>query len=272
MNHHNNSVSLASIVIDERFQTRAAIDQGVLEDYVDAILVAGRWPFPPIRIVSQFLVDGRYRVWAAERVAADPATAAELSKSLQSVPCERVTVDLTSDDVLDLALQHALAANHTHGLRRSNADKRRAVGLALARWPDRSDREIAKLTGTSHPFVGIVRGELELETLPPKLEVVIAPKDSGKVATLPLAKQQASGSDGKEIERVVRKSTCKEKPSAAKLFLLMRKQHFSGKTGLPQTIDAMAEANGGRGAQYNSANTALNTFLKATKAMSEGKL
>lgn len=213
MDHHNNSVSLASIVIDERFQTRAAMDQGAIEDYVDAIRVAGRWPFPPIRIVSQFLVDGFHRVKAAKRVAADSETAAELRKSLQSVPCERVTVDLTSDDVPDLALQHALAANHAHGLRPSNADKRRAVELALDRWPDRSDREIAKLTGTSHPFVGIVRGELALETLPLESETVFAPDDPKEVVTLPLAMQRASG--GSEEHKPDPKDAAKKVKSIA---------------------------------------------------------
>lgn len=195
MNNHNNSVSLASLVIDERFQTRLAMDQGAIEDYIDAIRMKGRWPFPPVKIVSQFLVDGFHRIEAAKRVAADPETAAELRKSLQSIPCERVNVDLTSDDVPDLALQHALAANHTHGLRRSNADKRRAVELALDRWPSKSDREIATMTGTSHPFVGRVRGELKLEALPLDSEPVSIPDDPCEVETLPPEPVLASAPD-----------------------------------------------------------------------------
>jgi hypothetical protein len=214
MDDQKNSVSLASIVIDDRFQTRAAIDHAAIEDYIEAIRVRGRWPFPPIKIVSQFLVDGFHRVTAAKLVAADRGTSAELRRSLQDIPCERVLVDLSSDDVPDLALQHALAANHTHGLKRTNADKRRAIELALKCWPDRSDREIAKLTGTSHPNVGTVRGELKVEILPPESEPE-SPLDhplvveelpleskpsslpegsSGGVETLPpKAKQRASG-------------------------------------------------------------------------------
>ena len=192
MDNHNNSVSLASIVIDERFQTRAAMDQGVIEDYIDAIRVKGRWPFPPIKIVSQFLVDGFHRVTAAKRVVADPGTTAELRKSLQSVPCERVTVDPSIDNIADLALQHALAANHTHGLRRSPADKWRSVELAVEQWSNESDRQIAKLTGTTHPFVAKVRRELHVETLPPQ-QPLSSCEHAAKVETLPPAKLRASG-------------------------------------------------------------------------------
>jgi hypothetical protein len=93
-----------------------------------------------------------------------------------------------------LALQHALAANQTHGLRRTNADKRRAVELALDRWPDKSDREIATLAGTSHPFVGRVRGESEVETLPPQ-QPVSSCDFAVEVETLPLESEPTSVPD-----------------------------------------------------------------------------
>lgn len=208
----NNSVSRASIRIEKCFQIRAEMDQAAIEDYIQAIREAGHWPFPPIKIVSQYLVDGFHRIEAAKRVAEDPETPAMLRKSLQEIPCERVPVDLSSDDVTDLALQQALGANHTHGLRRSIADKRRAVELALEKWPDQSDREIAKLTGTSHTFVSKLRGQQqvatlplesepasgpnvpwETESLPPKLEAAAAPEDPGGVEPSPRAKQRACG-------------------------------------------------------------------------------
>jgi hypothetical protein len=244
MDHHDNSVLLASIVIDNRFQTRAAMDQTAIEEYIDAIRVAGCWPFPPIKIVSQYLVDGFHRIEAAQRVAADPKTSVELRKSLQSIPCERVSVDLTVDNIPMLALQHALAANHTHGLRRSNADKRRAVELALKSWIDKSDREIATLTGTSHPFVGRVRGEMALETLPlerkpdslledplggvetlpPDLEPESVPDDLREVETLPLGKQRASVGHGKRLEKELRSNDL-DPEEAAKRIKSIAQQH-----------------------------------------------
>lgn len=52
-------------------------------------------------------------------------------------------------------MQYAVGANAAHGLRRTNADKRRAVTMLLddpesVQW---SDREIAKACAVSHEFV-----------------------------------------------------------------------------------------------------------------------
>ena len=178
-------ISLESLVIDTKYQTRVSMNECAIADYADAIRQAGVWPFPPIKVVRKVLVDGFHRIEAARRVIAAPGTPADLRRALQNIPCERVEVDPANNDISDLALQHALAANHAHGLRPSNADKRRAVELALDRWPDKSDREIATMTGTSHPFVGRVRGELALETLPLETESESAPDHPLEVETLP---------------------------------------------------------------------------------------
>jgi hypothetical protein len=89
-------------------------------------------------------------------------------------------VDLINDNIPMLALQQALAANQTHGLMRTNADKKRAVSLAFEAWPDWSDREIARLTGTSHTFVSNLRKE-KVAILPDRSE----PSDPPEVAILP---------------------------------------------------------------------------------------
>jgi hypothetical protein len=169
------SIALASIVVDKRYQTRAAMDDAVINEYADAIKQAGGWPFPPIKVVGQVLADGFHRVKAARRVIAARETPADLRKALKAIPCEIVAVDRSNADISDLALRHALSANHTHGLRRSQADKRRSVRLAIGQWSNESNRNIAKLTGTTHPFVAKVREELRVETLPPtkSLQVVI---------------------------------------------------------------------------------------------------
>lgn len=59
------------------------------------------------------------------------------------------------------AILYAVGANATHGLPRSNADKRRAVETMLRdeEWVVWSDREIARRTQTSAPFVAKVREE-----------------------------------------------------------------------------------------------------------------
>ena len=61
------------------------------------------------------------------------------------------------------ATWHALGENHKHGLRRTNADKRRAVELALAdkEWRKWSDRKIAEHCGVHHQLVARIRIELD---------------------------------------------------------------------------------------------------------------
>ena len=62
------------------------------------------------------------------------------------------------------ALLHALKANGSHGLRRSNADKRRVVETMLRddEWVTWSNRKVAEHCGVSDPFAGKIREELGL--------------------------------------------------------------------------------------------------------------
>jgi hypothetical protein len=53
-----------------------------------------------------------------------------------------------------------IRTNHSHGLRRTNADKQHAVEVALKAFPDRNDRSIADLCGVSHPSVSAARRQL----------------------------------------------------------------------------------------------------------------
>ena len=56
----------------------------------------------------------------------------------------------------------SLAANQRHGLRRSQADKERAIKRALTmKGEECSNREIARHVGTTHPTVQGYREELE---------------------------------------------------------------------------------------------------------------
>jgi hypothetical protein len=59
------------------------------------------------------------------------------------------------------AILHSVASNATHGVRRSNDDKRRAVLLLLAdeEWAKWSDREIARRCSVSQPLVTRIRAE-----------------------------------------------------------------------------------------------------------------
>ena len=59
------------------------------------------------------------------------------------------------------AILFSVGANATHGLRRTNADKRRAVMRLLEddEWKNWSDREIGRRTGVSNRFVSNLRAD-----------------------------------------------------------------------------------------------------------------
>jgi hypothetical protein len=65
------------------------------------------------------------------------------------------------------AVLYSAGANATHGLRRTNEDKRRAVTVLLEdeEWRGWSDREIARKAGVSNRFVGNVRDEVTVRLL-----------------------------------------------------------------------------------------------------------
>ena len=71
------------------------------------------------------------------------------------IPCEIRDGDRTA------ALLNAVASNQSHGLKRSNDDKRLAVRLALATVPEWSDGRIAEHIGVSQNFVSDMRRQLK---------------------------------------------------------------------------------------------------------------
>lgn len=185
------------------------------------------------------------------------------------------------EDVMDRIRRDSLARRHMTPLEQSKIRAER-VAYKVGKGSKLSDavRIVAEESNVSvrNVYRDVKRAEL-VESVDEEAKPAAETMSTSalkKLASLSKTKQRAvakkSGGDGKAAEKEIRKSTSKEKGSAASLFVAMQKQHFSGKTGLPQTIDAMADANGGIGVQYNTANTAIDTFLKATAAMRDGKL
>ena len=70
-----------------------------------------------------------------------------------------IACDVRKGTRLD-ALKFSLGANQSNGLRRTNADKRHCVELALAEFPKLSDRAIAGMCGVSAEFVRQQRPEV----------------------------------------------------------------------------------------------------------------
>ncbi len=81
----------------------------------------------------------------------------------------------------------SLTANtDPRALRRTNADKNRAVRLALAQHPEYSDRRIANHVGVTHPFVASIRAEL----------VTVTSSEANQLSTVDSSAKR-TGSDGK---------------------------------------------------------------------------
>jgi hypothetical protein len=138
-----------------------ALDERIVAEYTDAwyemsCRANGLSEMPPVIVFfdgsDHWLADGFYRRASYLRfLEAHPLTAAPRAL-LASV--RRGT---RRDAVL-----YAVSANARHGLRRTDADKRRAVETLLRDevWSKWSNREIARQCGVSKGFVGDVREEL----------------------------------------------------------------------------------------------------------------
>lgn len=145
-------LEIKDIERDPALQPRAAMDEGTVAEYTEALQDEERveaWPFPAVEVVwdgaKYWLWDGFHRVAAA------------VAAGILRVPAN------VGAGNREYALWRSTGANKTHGLRRSNADKRRATEQALLAAPDRSDREIAYHVGVSAPTVGKIRKELEAD-------------------------------------------------------------------------------------------------------------
>lgn len=124
-------------------QARAEVSPDAVADYAEAL--RGGATFPAIVVfydgTDYWLGDGFHR-FDAHQGAGRTEIEAEVKQGTRR------------DAVL-----YSVGANAVHGLRRTNADKRRAVETLLmdAEWAQWSDREIARRAGVSQPFVGSLR-------------------------------------------------------------------------------------------------------------------
>ncbi len=136
-------INIALIRTDGQTQPRERLDTNVVSDYAEMLDA-----LPPVTVFREgnnyWLADGFHR------------HAAHVKAKL-----EQISADVRNGTVDDARL-FAAGANAAHGLRRTIADKRRAVRIVL--WhplaEDWSDRQIATHCGVSHTFVA--RSRLDL--------------------------------------------------------------------------------------------------------------
>lgn len=120
-------------------QTRVKTNDDAVESYAEEM--ARGTVFPPISLYfdgsTYWLADGFHRYLATKRNGT-PVIAAEVQ------PGGRTE-----------ALRHALGANATNGIYRTNGDKRHAVEIALEEWPELANTVLAEICKVS---VELVRG------------------------------------------------------------------------------------------------------------------
>lgn len=154
-------LNLSDITLSNALRVRHSVDQNVVEDYAEAM--KAKAVFPPIDVFSvgntgYLLVDGWHRYYASRLI--------EKTK---------IHAEVHDGDESE-ALKFALKSNCKHGLRRSNADKRRCVELAIKHWPDITNRALSEICGVSHTFINKVRSLIDPPDEPPKEQPKPEPK------------------------------------------------------------------------------------------------
>ena len=141
------TININNIIIDKGTQSRAQISEDTVTDYAEAMQAGDQ--FPPVVVyfdgVDYYLADGFHRLHAAKR----------LHKA-------SIQADVRTGTLRD-AILYSLGANRDHGLRRSNADKRKCVQTLLEdfEWGELSVNEMARICGVSPQLVTAVKLEME---------------------------------------------------------------------------------------------------------------
>lgn len=139
-------LELNEIERDTATQTRLYIDSEKVEQYAEAMKEGAE--FDPIITFYDgsryYLADGWHRLHAADQAG---------KNTIKTIIYEGTKRD---------AIWYALNANTKHGKQLTNADKRRAVTIALedSEWACLSDRAIARHCGCNDKTVGNIRREL----------------------------------------------------------------------------------------------------------------
>lgn len=139
------NIPIALIAIDADTQSRVAIDEQTVNEYAETL--EHGVVLPPIDVhfdgIRYIVTDGFHRYFAHKRI------------NRKTIRCE--VTEGTADDARWVAAQ----ANINNGLRRTNADKRKAVTMALTVRGTMSNKAIADHCQVSDMLVAEVRDELD---------------------------------------------------------------------------------------------------------------
>jgi ParB-like chromosome segregation protein Spo0J len=136
-------MNLAALVLDPRLQSRVEINEDTVAEYAADIEAGDQ--FPPVIVFFDsthfYLADGYHRYYGHKRA------------GKVSIQCEVINGTIRD------AIYYSTAVNAKHGMRRSYADRRKAVMTLLDdfEWSLKSNTEIAKHVGVSVSFVSNLR-------------------------------------------------------------------------------------------------------------------
>lgn len=140
-------IKISDIRIDGGTQSRAAINDAVVAEYAEALTNGAI--LPPVKLffdgVDHWLADGFHRFHAHRKIGALEIDADEQNG--------------TQSD----AKLFSYGANQSHGLRRTNEDKKKSVLGMLADFGDWSDNRIAKHVGVDNKTVSAHRNSVSGE-------------------------------------------------------------------------------------------------------------
>lgn len=143
-------VRLDEIAIDAGTQIRAAINEQVVTDYAERMTEGVE--FPAIVLFHDgngyYLADGFHRAMAAQRN-----------------QFRDIDADVRPGTKAD-AIWFALGANRANGHRLTDADKKHALRLAVATFPERSMRQLAEQVGCSSTYASRIRDEVQTSLQP----------------------------------------------------------------------------------------------------------
>lgn len=140
----NQRIEISSIIVDEKIQQREQLN----EEYIVEISkeIADGTVLPPLDVYN---IDGDLRL----------ADGFHRLKALIENGEHTVEINIFEGTERD-AILHAIRVNAKHGLRFTNADKRKAVTTLLKEWGSLSDGQIAEICCVSQPFVSKISNEL----------------------------------------------------------------------------------------------------------------
>lgn len=139
-------LNIKLIRIDGGTQSRASINQTVVDQYAEAIKDGSE--FPAVRVYHDgnfyYLADGFHRYFAHLKAGKAGISAEVINGTLRD------------------AILYSFGANALHGLQRTVDDKRKVVMTMLEdfEWTTWTDREIARQCHVSHPFVAQLRASM----------------------------------------------------------------------------------------------------------------